>query len=357
MKVKKWLSALLAVIMVISMNASVFAVSSNAEELLSTDDVLIYEVSDGVFKTVKSRNVSNVIKISPDTQFDNIYSTTSQHQYYQKTNDDEFVQVSKIEFRLTDYNAYTDIQAYSIPDEVLEGVASMAAWAEKTNSEDARGVIFITDRNTRSGDLNTYPVTTTTWDGMTFHHYQVYFTDMWTSWQTVAQKGATTESTLTAIKDLAVTGAGMASGSLGVAATIYSAGSTCLNAWKAITNKTPIYGNTNNKVMVDIQYNIYLKYTYYYDPFLQMDRHGCSSQRAYVKRVDTDTYLYTSTGGSRAEETVYPYKTYRTPNYNSPEATAYDFHLSGWVESVQGKVYNKTIQFSFPSFSWPSDWP
>lgn len=354
---KKVFCLFLAAIMLMSMSTSAFAASSNNNELVSSGDIYIYEESDGIFRTAKSRNVTGAIRISPDEQFDNIYSATSQKQYYQKTNDDEFVQVAKIDFNLTDYRAYTDIQKYSIPNEVLEGIASMAAWAEETNSENARGIIFVTDGKTRSEDLNTYPVSTTTWDGMTFHHYQVYFTDMWTSWQTVAQKGATTEATLTAIKELAVTGAGMASGPLGVAATIYSAGATCLNAWKAITGKTPIYGNTNNKVMVDVNYNIYLKYTYYYDPFLQMDRLGCSSQRAYVKRVDTDTYLYTSTGGSRAEETVYPYKTYRTPNYNYPEETAYTYHLAGWVESVRGEVHNKTIQFSFPYFTWPSDWP
>ena len=170
-----------------SMSTSVFAASPNNNELVSSGDIYIYEESDGIFRTAKSRNVTGAIRISPDEQFDNIYSETSQKQYYQKTNENEFIQVSRVDFDLTDYNAYTDIQKYSIPDEVLEGIASMAAWAEETNSENARGVFFVTDGKTRSNDLNTYPVSMTTWYGMTFHHYQVYFTDMWTSWQTVAQ--------------------------------------------------------------------------------------------------------------------------------------------------------------------------
>lgn len=98
-------------------------------------------------------------------------------------------------------------------------------------------------------------------------------------------------------------------------------------------------------------------YTYYYDGQMQMDRHGCSSQRVYVKRIDTDTYLYSSTGGHRAEDTVYPYQTYRSPNYTYPEEIAFIHYISPWVESVRGEVYDKTILFSFPSFAWPSDWP
>lgn len=353
---KKVLCIFLSAIMVMLLSTAGLAASQN-NEIYFSDDIYIYEESEGIFRTAKSRNVTRTIRVSPDEQFDNIYLASSQEQYFQKTNDDEFIQVSKVDFDLTDYNAYTDIQKYSIPDEVLEGIASMAAWAEETNSENARGVIFISDGKARGENLNTLPVTTTTWEGKTFHHYQVYFTDMWTSWQTVAQKATTTEAILSLIKELAVSVVGSGNGLIGRATAIYSDGSNCLNAWKAKTGKTPIYGNTNNKVMVDVNYHIYLKYTYYYDPFLQMDMLGCSSQRAYINRVDTDTYLYTSTGGSRAEGTVYPYETYRTPNYNYPEETAYDFHLSGWIESVRGEVYNKTIQFSFPSFTWPSDWP
>lgn len=357
MNLHKWLSAMLIITMILSIKAPTVATSIDRDDNTFDAEILICEASDGTYKTVKTRNTSDAIRISPDSQFDNIYFALSQNQFFQKTDDDEFIQVSKIEFDLTNYEAYIDIQNYAIPDDVLDGIASMAALAEETNSEDAHGVIFVSNGVARSGEPNKLPVTTTTWDGKTFHHYQVYFTDMWTTWQTVAQKGATTESVLTAIKDLVVTAMGMASGSLGAAANIYSAGNTCLSAWKALTGNTPIYGNANNKVMVNVEYNIYLKYTYYYDPFLKMDRLGCSSQRAYVKRIDTDTYLYTSKGGSRALDTVYPYQTYRTPNYNSPESTAYDFHLSGWVESVQGKVYNTPIQFTFTDFTWPSDWP
>ena len=363
-KFKKYLSVLLATIMVVSTNTAAFAAGTSGNEPNSGSGILICEDSEGIYKIVnsddnkaKSRSAVETLKVFPELQFDNIYSTASQNQYYQKVNDEELIQVSKVEFDLSDYNAYTDIQKYSIPDEVLEGIASMAALAEKTDSKDAQGVIFVAENNTRASDLNTYPMKTTTWNGQTFHHYQVYFTDMWTSWQTISEKSATTKAVLSAIKEIVVSGAGMVSAPIGVASSIYAGGKSCLEAFQTATGKTPIYGNTNNKVMVDVNYDIYLKYTYFYDKGLKEDRLGCSSQKVYLKRVDTDSYFYTSTGGARDEKTVYPKKTYKTPNYDNPESIAYDHYISGWVETAKGTVYKKTIKFSFPNFTWPSNWP
>lgn len=150
-----------------------------------------------------------------------------------------------------------------MPAEVLDGIATMAAFAKQNNCTDARATIFVTDLGISS--LNTLPRTSTTWNGFTFYHYQVYFTNMWTTWQTVAEAGQTTQAVLTAIKDLAVNAGGMASGPIGVVSNLYSLGATCLNAWTTATGKTPIYGNTSNKVMVDVSYDMYLKYTYYYE--------------------------------------------------------------------------------------------
>lgn len=357
MKLRKYFSAMLAFVLTLLMCTPAFGENLNNDGAQTTKEILIYEVYDGLYRTVKARSATNTIRISPSAQFEDIYSSTEQNQYYQKTNDDEFVKVSKVEFNLTDYDAFTDIQKYNIPAEVLDGITTMAAWAESTGNPNAKGVIFATNESTRSGTPNTFPKLTTKWNGMTFYHYRAYFTGLWTSWQTIASKGQTTASTLNGIKDLAVFAAGAASGTIGTAAKIYSGGRTCIEAWKNITGKTPIYGNTANKVMVDIKYDMYLKDTYFYDPALKMERLGCSSQRAYVEQVDTDTYMYTSTGGSRAEDTVYPRVDYRSPNYNNPEETAYDFHAIGWVETVKGKIHNTTILFNFPNFTRPSDWP
>ena len=78
-----------------------------------------------------------------------------------------------------------------------------------------------------------------------------------------------------------------------------------------------------------------------------------------VKQVDTDTYLYTSTGGERNEETERKNQTYYSPNYRSPETEAliYLGGTAGSVETIVGDVNGTLVYFSFPYFTWPSDWP
>lgn len=361
MKTKNRIVSLILILAMVLGSIPAYAVQmpSNIleEESPSTEDILIYESSDGLFKAAKSRGVSKTIRILPDTQFENIYSSASQDQYYQKINANEFVQVSKVEFDLTDYAAYTAIQKYSIPNEVLEGIASMAAWAEETNNNDARGVIFVADENTRSGDLNTLPAKTTYWKNHTFHNYQVFFTDMSTDWQVIAKGSQTTKNVLSAIKDIAIMVMGHVEGPLGTIASIFSDGGTCLSAWEKISSKPAIYCNANNKVEAKVRYDIYLKYTFYYDPLSKEDKLGCSSQRAIITRVNTDTTLYTSTGGKELEDEVRPYKSFYTPNYVNPEETAYNYQIGIWVERVQGEIYNVPIYFTFVDFNWPSDWP
>ncbi len=355
MKTNRLLALIIVFSMLLSFSTVIYA--SNLDHSMGRgEEIFISEGNNGLYiETAPGKSGS--IRIAPYKELDTIYYNSNDNEYYQKINEKDYIPVSKVEFPVSDYNSYNNIQEYSIPNEILDDIATMAAWAEQTKSDDAKCVIFISHQGIKSQTLNTIPMYTSYWDGLIFHTYQVYFTDMWTTWQTVAEKSSTTQAVLNAIKDLTVQVVSQTPGNLGTAATIYSYGKTCLNAWRDATGKTPIYGNTNNKVMVDICYNIYLKYTYFYDAMLDLDRLGCSSQKVLVKQVDTDTYLYSTTGGARNEETVYPYEVYKTPNYDNPEETAYYHYIAAWVERTQGKVYNKTINFSFPYFNWPSDWP
>lgn len=256
------------------------------------------------------------------------------------------------------------LESYDLPPEAMNAVASMAALAEKNGCDSAKAAIFVSENTTNVSANSAQKAvasqtskTKTTWDGKIFYNYQIYFTDMWTTWQTIAEKGATTKATLSAIKELTMNVAGSVSAPIGVATAIYSSAVSCLKAWQTATGKTPIYGNNSNKVMVDICYDIYLKYTYYYDKMDKREMLGCSTQKVKVKRIETDTYLYSSSGGQRLEKAVTPNKFYGTPNFNSPESKAYNYRNSPWTEKITGKVYSKNVKFAYPNFSWPSGWP
>lgn len=357
---RRTLSFLLVLVLLL-LNTTVFALNPDLSQKNEGGSVTIYCSASGEWSTDSETFASTkyTTEIHADAQFEDIY-ISQDGTYFQKICDDTYLPVRPVVAPLSDYEAYEALKDYNVPSEVMDGIATMAAFAKENQCNDAKVTIFVSSPEVTASTQatpNTYPRSTTVWDGKTFHHYIAYFTNLWTTWQTVAEAGATTSAALNAIKTLAVTAAGFSSGSVGVAANLFSAGATCLSTWKTATGKTPVYGNINNKVMVDICYYMYLKYTYYYDPILKVDRHGCSSQCAFVSRIDTDTYLYASTGGQRVEQTVYPRQTYESPHYRYPEETAFNHYFAGVTETVRGQVYNKTILFSFPNFTWPSDWP
>ena len=88
MKLRKYFSALLAVMLILLMCTPAFGENSNEDGTQTAQEILIYETSDGLYKTVKARSASNAIRISPSAQFEDIYSSTEQNQYYQRTNED-----------------------------------------------------------------------------------------------------------------------------------------------------------------------------------------------------------------------------------------------------------------------------
>ena len=75
-------------------------------------------------------------------------------------------------------------------------------------------------------------------------------------------------------------------------------------------------------------------------------------------------FEYTSKGGEREEEVVYPNKRYKSAHYDSPEETAYLQYPLGYFDTLIGEVsISKTqkvrINFSswLPRYDWPSGWP
>lgn len=351
----------MCILVTISMVGNVYA----SDQYTDTEKITIYQVSEN--KWIIQDNKENKFALKKELksidQLDYVY-VTSEGEYFQKIDDKVLVPCDVITKSLNNFDDYKSIQKYQMPDEIMRDIASMADFAKRNNCADAK-VSFVVSQNNidektqnvkATGVKNTSK-TKTTWDGKTFYNYEIVFTNMWTSWQTIAEKGSTTQSVLNSIKDLVMNVAGSVSSKIGIISSIFSSGKSCLQTWKDVTGKTPIYGNNSNKVMDDIKYKMTLKYTYYYDKMAKREMLGCSSQKAKINKVDTDTYLYSSSGGKRVEQTIQPKKVFRTPNYSNPEQKAYEHRNSPWTEKVTGKIKNKKIVFTYPSFSWPSDWP
>lgn len=330
-----------------------------------SETYFIVKGNDGIWRpsitqnetVIQEKSNNDALKVTFAKDYENIYQT-SDNMYFFKVDNNSYVPVEKLTATLSDSNGIESLQQYKIPNEIYQDILKMKAIAEENGYADTAEVtLFVTklSNGAKSDYLNIMPNEVTYWQNKKFISRQIYFTNMWTSWKEIAKGSGTTEATLKSIKELSMFATNYTP--IGTAMDLINTGKNILENWKSTFGYTPIYGNTQNKVMVDVCYNICLKYTYYYEPMKKEEYLGCSSQKARILQIDTDTYLVTSQGGKRTEDTVYPNKVYYTPNFLNPEPKAFEFHISGWVERVKGKVYNAPIIFTWPDFDWPPEWP
>ena len=349
---KRLLAFLLIAILLMSTTVPVAGLSDENEQV---EEIYVIRKGNSIYVSSDKSINEDSIRLLRDSQFESLYKDVAGN-YYLNVCEGIYESVCKTECSLTKYDDYLQLSKLSLPEEMMNGIATAAAFQKDIGNEDAKLVLFISENETR-GLPNTLPTVTSTWNGHTFHSYQAYFTGMSTGWQTIARDGATTQAALSTIKELVATIGGVANPTFGLIYSIFDASSTCLATWMQITGLTPIYGQTTNMVQAKVNYTFYLKYTYYYDPATNTDLFGCETQRAYITKIYTDIYLCDSQGGHTVEKTKQPNTNLYTAHYQSPEQTAYENRNYCWVEAVHGKIYNKSINFTHPSFTWPSDWP
>jgi uncharacterized protein YukE len=377
---RKLLSIITCIGVIVSCCSTVsFAASeSDAASTSSNSNIVLHQLSDGTWTNITSDNISSkltqsktaTVTVAKDSEFESIYKTADT-KYFQKTAPSTYVSVNKVSLPLNSYSSYQTLKTYGIPAEMSKDIASMAALAKQNNCNNAQALVFVSSSSAElqssqstsmstASTQNTMPVITTTWNGMTFHSYQIYFTEMNTTWQTLVQATSTTQAILSAISKMAVMCA-ETNEQVGALTNLYSAGQTCLQAWQSTTGAAPIYGNSQNKTQVNVNYNIMNQYTFKYNAYLAKDEYGYATQKARINEVDYDTFLYTSTGGQRATGKTYPNTVYYSPNFLYPESKAFQYYLSGSYETVQGKISyggtNYPIIFEFPNYTWPSGWP
>lgn len=326
----------------------------------NTNNVNVVLDKDGFYTEIKNSYIKNqnIIELEIDKNYDNIFKSDN-NVYFVKTADNEYQMVDKVTFDVKKFESYKAIEEYEIPQIILNDIASVAAYAEDMGCSDACVTLFIEKSNSlsKSSKPNTIARSKSVWQNKTFYHYQVYFTGLSTTWINLAMGGNTTEAALKSIKSLGFYVVGKATTTLGDVIDLFDVGKNCLDAWKAAKGTTPIYCNSENKVQAKLDYNLFFKYTFYYDPILKKECYGASTQRVYMTKLDTIVYLYDAKGGKQLESVQYPNQGINSTNYRSPERKAFEASNIGYTEKVYGKINKQRIIFATPTFDWPDDWP
>lgn len=373
----------LSLLLVFSMLTAMMTVPSYAlsnEDVCSSNKIArnavftIHEEHPGIWghkstthsPSIQALNSTDVktVQVYSDEQFDGIYRT-SDGLSFQQIENDVFVPVKEVQASLGDYAACTALEQYKLPPEVMEAILSASKYVRQLDNSDASVSIFISDIpakiKTKAGvsEPNTMAMTSTTWNGYTFHNYAFYFTKLPTGWITIVKGSDTLAATLDYVKDLVLwAGDEMLGGPI----SLFLSGVSCLDAW-INADKPPIYyGNAQNKVQTKITFDLFCKYTYLWDGFA--DNLGCCSQRVLIREVDTDSFFYTSKGGDTRSDEIKPNKVFETPNYAHPEEYAFTFQGSIWIEKAIVKIpilESETITIDLssfmPAYKWPSGWP
>ncbi len=365
---------LLALLLLFSIAIPSFAIDVNyTQDVTTMEDapIQIVEGSDTNWYSAAATHLQNekaTLILYADDQLEGIYRTTD-NMCFQEIAENTFVPVKKKEFVLADEDLIQLLTPYKLPAEVVDGILCASNFAKETENTNAKVAFFVPDESLISvnsassyGEPNTIPVITTTWQGHTFNNYIMYFTDLNTKWVTIASGPSVTEATLKTIKEIVMNSVGQ---KVGEPLSIFQTGLDCLSTWlKAFPNTSIIYGSADNAVQANITFDLYFKYTFYCDEIRDAEYYGCHSQQVRITKIETDTFLYTSKGGEREEEVVYPNKRYKSAHYDSPEETAYLQYPLGYFDTLIGEVsISKTqkvrINFSswLPRYDWPSGWP
>ena len=232
----------------------------------------VFELSRTTSVTKGLYRVRTVFTVYSGSKSETITRYSSNVRYYfVKTADNEYQMVDKVTFDVKKFESYKAIEEYEIPQIILNDIASVAAYAEDMGCSDACVTLFIEKSNSlsKSTKPNTIARSKSVWQNKTFYHYQVYFTGLSTTWINLAMGGNTTEAALKSIKSLGFYVVGKATTTLGDVIDLFDVGKNCLDAWKAAKGTTPIYCNSENKVQAKLDYNLFFKYTFYYDPILK----------------------------------------------------------------------------------------
>ena len=357
----------IAIMAILAMMVNSVCAASLAAETNASSSAMLIHSGDGIYTEATGLHKIGAIRVEAEPKYENIYSSDD-GQYYFNTKSSEFVKVQLQTKKLVEYDTYLQLKAAGLPQEILDDIAAKAAWAVHCGNTDASVQFFVQEgtlqtegAEERSGDFisttpTLIPYTTTQWNGYTFEHYQIYFPYIELFWKQIYGEDSITEMLLESIDAAIVQFAGTHP-VYGEAIGWLSFNQSLYDIWQGEYPGGVLVADSGNAIHVHFQYALTAKYTYYVDPFVpSLKQLGCSSQKCEFEiaelrlRFETEEGLYIKTLSAAP--------TCTTPNYNNPEAIAYQYQIPGWVERVAISLPNHyTYEVYPPYFEWPSTWP
>lgn len=357
----------IAIMAILAMMINSVCAAGLAAETNASSSAMLIHSGDGIYTEATGLQKIGAIRVEAEPKYENIYSSDD-GQYYFNTKSSEFVKVQLQTKNLVEYDTYLQLKAAGLPQEILDDIAAKAAWAIHSGNTDASIQFFVQERvlqtagaEERSGDVipttpTIIPYTTTQWNGYTFEHYQIYFPYIELFWTQIYGEDSITEMLLESI-DLAIVQFAGTIPVYGEAIGWLSFNQSLYDIWQGDYPGGVLVPDSGNAIHVRFQHTLTAKYTYYVDPFVPtLKQLGCSSQKCEFEiaelrlRIETEEGLYI--------ETLSATPTCTTPNYNNPEAIAYQYQIPGWVERVAISLPNHyTYEVYPPYFEWPSTWP
>lgn len=352
-KMKKIIACFLCSIMIFSMPFNVSALSKSLN-----DTIELIEIEPGVWEEVNTSNyarTSNTMAVQLCENEEFLYENQNGN-YYQKVDLNTYLSVEKINLPLTSYSTYETLKNYGYPKEVTDAIASLAYAEKESGNTDAKVVIYVPN-STRSSSVYPSGEIKTYWNNKTFSNYIMNVTNLTTGPTNLATGSSVTESLLKTLVNIGFYIAGNSEGALADRINLISNALSLWDSWKDTNPNGSVYIDSGNKAYFSLDYDVYYKYTYYNDTSTGFKRLGCSSQKYLFKKASTNTIINAPTGQLVDPKYYQPNKLCYTPNYISPEETAYYHQYSGWVETLKAEVGSTTVHFATYPFNWPSDWP
>ena len=390
-KMKQRLSCLMAFIMLFSFTGmKVFANKSTivapavqaersvdmvSEDPIDTNEetITISANADGTFSSTASVPLrAGALQVRASAEYDDIY-TTSDSRYFQEVSNDTYQEVQPVGGELTAYSTYQTIEILGLPEEVMAGIAQMAAVAEKNNIADACVTVFVPSaekQNSARATTQIYPRTATIWDGKTFYHYQVYFTGLDFNGFEVLSSAEIDRSRLKSalnvvlviVKEIGMMLLDALQERVEEVISIFSIGFTMLDAWNEMETGHINYHNPENSVKASGKYRLHQKYTYYYDE--TVEHFGCRSQRVFLQELVINITLHTDEGNTGVDTRFTPNASIESPYYSNPEELAYLNYINvGYFDNAMGEFEvgnDKCLTIDFIDkvlVEWPSGWP